>query len=185
MELSQMLPTLYREVDARRGVSVGSARMNKKALVQQIIRQLEQDLGVLKAAALETYAAATGDESKPENKYDTRALEASYLAGAQAKRVLDIEASLNIYRVLEIKQFNEKSRIESTALVEVDLDGRSLHVFIAPARGSLTLNFEGIAVQVITPQSPLGEALLGLRVGDVAKVDKANRQLEYEIVAVE
>lgn len=159
--------------------------MNKKKLVEQIIEILERDLAGVKAAALETYAAATGEESKPENKYDTRALEASYLAGAQAKRVLDLEGSLNTYKRLEIKKFDATSRIESTAIVEVETDGKVLHVFIVPARGSLTLTFAGIALQVITPQSPLGEALLGLRIGDVAKIDKGNRQIEYDVVSIQ
>ena len=158
--------------------------MDKKKLIQQIIQVLDRDVASLKSAALETYAAATGEESKPENKYDTRALEASYLAGAQAKRVLDLESSLNIYKFLEIKSFTPTSRIESTALVEVDFDGKVTHVFIVPARGSLTLTFEGIAIQVITPQSPLGEALLGARMGDVVKIDKGSKQIEYEIISV-
>jgi transcription elongation GreA/GreB family factor len=158
--------------------------MNKSALIAHIIEKLEAELVALKAAALETYAAATGDESKPENKYDTRALEASYLAGAQAKRVRDTEGSLAVFRVLKPKVFNEKSLIESTAVVEVDLDGKITFVFIAPARGSLTIDFAGRSIQVITPQSPLGEGLLGLRVGDVAKIDQGSRQLEYEIVSV-
>lgn len=158
--------------------------MNKSALIAHIIVRLEAELSALKTAALETYAAATGDESKPENKYDTRALEASYLAGAQAKRVRDTEGSLAVFRVLKPKVFDEKSRIESTALVEVDLDGKITFVFIAPARGSLTVEFGGRLIQVITPQSPLGEGLLGLKVGDVAKIDQGARQLEYEIVSV-
>jgi len=159
--------------------------MNKSALIEHIIQKLETELAALKAAALETYAAATGDESKPENKYDTRALEASYLAGAQAKRVRDTEGSLAVFRALKPKSFTEKNQIESTALVEVDLDGKTTFVFIAPARGSLTIDFDGRSIQVITPQSPLGEGLLGLRVGDLAKIDQGSRQLEYEIVSVE
>lgn len=158
--------------------------MSKKDLVRQIIDQLEVDLKALKAAALETYSAATGDESKPENKYDTRALEASYLAGAQAKRAADLEASLGVFKTMVVKEFDSKSRIESTALVDVDLDGKETRVFIAPARVSLNLTFQNTVIQVITPQSPLGEALLGLKVGDVAKVDRGVRQLEYEILAV-
>ncbi len=158
--------------------------MNKTELVRKIVERLHQDLAGLKSAALGTYAAATGEESKPENKYDTFALEASYLAGAQAKRVLDIEASLAVYKTLELRNFATQSRIESTALVEVDLDGKITHVFIVPARGSLTIEHENLSIQVITPQSPLGEALLGLRIGDVAKIDKGTRELEYEIISV-
>ena len=158
--------------------------MNKNDLVRKITAQLEVDLAALKAAALETYSAATGDESKPENKYDTRALEASYLAGAQAKRAADLEASLGVFKTLGVKNFDSKSRIESTALVDVDLDGKETRVFIAPARISRSLTFENTTIQVITPQSPLGEALLGLKVGDIAKVDRGSRQLEYEVVAI-
>ncbi len=169
---------------ASRDTSQINVKIDKLKLIEQIIKILEADVAGMKSAALGTYAAATGEESKPENKYDTFALEASYLAGAQAKRVVEIESSLKVYRTLEIKTFNDSSRIESTAIVEVDLEGKTTHVFIVPAKGSLTLTFEGLPLQVITPQSPLGEALLGLRVGDVAKLDKGDRQLEYEIVSI-
>lgn len=158
--------------------------MNKIELIKKITAILAKDLAGLKSAALGTYAAATGEESKPENKYDTFALEASYLAGAQAKRVLDIESSLAVYKTLEVRNFTSQSRIESTALVEVDLDGKTTFVFIVPAKGSLTLTHEGISIQVITPQSPLGEALLGSKVGDFVKLDRGSRELEYEIVSI-
>jgi transcription elongation GreA/GreB family factor len=158
--------------------------MNKKKLVETIIIQMEKDLAALKAAALATLEAATGEESKPENQYDTRALEASYLAGAQANRAAEVEASLNTYRFLELKEFNSKSPIEATALVELDLDGKNLHVFLIPVRGGLTIQFESLNIQVITPKSPLGEALLGLKVGDVAVVEKGDVPLEYEILSV-
>lgn len=159
--------------------------MDKAKLVQKIIDQLEKDLVTLKSAALATYAAATGEESKPENEYDTRALEASYLAGAQAKRVVETEASLLVFQNLKLKSFAQNAPIESTAVVDLELDGKQLTVFLAPARGSITVPHEGRSVQVITPQSPLGEALLGLRTDDVAVVEKGTRRLEYEILGVD
>lgn len=157
---------------------------SKKKLVEQICLQLEKDLVALKAAALETYAAATGEESQPENQYDTRALEASYLAGAQAQRVADVEESLNIYKHLEVRDFTDQSPIGPTALVDLDLDGKKSRVFITPAGGGLIVVFEGKNVQVLTPKSPLGEALVGLKTGDFAVIDQQNRTLEYEILKV-
>ena len=65
--------------------------MDKRKIIEAIRRQLEKDLNVLKEAALIAYEAATNEESKPENEYDTRALEASYIAGAQAKRAGELE----------------------------------------------------------------------------------------------
>jgi len=158
--------------------------MDKKALVLEICKQLEKDLFALKAAAMETYAAATGEESQPENQYDTRALEASYLAGAQAKRVADVEESLNMYRHLEVRAFDDSTPIGPTAFVELDLDGKNSRVFITPAGGGLIVQFSGGPVQVLTPKSPLGEALVGLKTGDVAVIDKDTRTLEYEVLKV-
>ncbi len=159
--------------------------LDKTELVRHIIDVLERDLAAITAAAKETYQAATGEESKAENKYDTRALEASYLAGAQSKRVRDLEATLGVFKTLRPKIFSDEQAIESTALVEVDLQGKQSWVFLVPARGSLTVDFGGRSIQVITPQSPLGEGLLGLTVGDLAKIDQGSRQLEYEILALE
>lgn len=159
--------------------------MNKAKLIEQVCAQLQKEFDLAKAAALETYQAATGEESQPENEYDTRALEASYLAGAQAKRVLEIEKSLLMYKYLELRTFTDKTPIGPTALVEVDLNGKSLLVFIVPEGGGVIVEFEGKFVQVLTPKSPLGEALVTLKTGDVAVVEKGLQVLEYEIVSVQ
>lgn len=159
--------------------------MNKAKLIDQIIRQLEENLQTNIAAALATYEAATNEESQAENEYDTRGLEASYLAGAQAKRVGEIEEQLHIYRQLKPRTFSKTDAIDATALVEVEHNGRKSYVFLMPKAGGIALNVDGFAVQVITPLSPLGEALVGLKVGDIAIVETANTSKEYEILGVE
>ncbi|MGZ5278690.1 MAG: hypothetical protein ACXWC9_02035, partial [Pseudobdellovibrionaceae bacterium] len=96
--------------------------MNKQVLIQKIVVHLEKELVALKEAAIATYEAATNEESKPENEYDTRGLEASYLAGAQAKRVGEIEELIFIYKDLHVRSFSPDESIASTALVEVSLN---------------------------------------------------------------
>jgi transcription elongation GreA/GreB family factor len=159
--------------------------LDKKFLVQEIITHLEKELVALKAAALATYEAATNEESKAENEYDTRGLEASYLAGAQAKRVTDIEELIYIYKELEVKSFTSEQPISSTALVEVQLKNRKSLVFIMSKGGGTVLNVKGVNVQIVTPISPLGEALLGLKVGDVAQIEAGDQIREYEILSVQ
>lgn len=158
--------------------------MDKKKLLAAICTQLEKDLEIQKAAALATYQAATNEESKAENEYDTRGLEASYLAGAQAKRVGEIEELLTIYKFIEIKDFKENDLIDSTALVKVDLNGKKSLLFLLPKGGGVTISYEGQNIQVITPSSPLGEALLGLKKDDVAVVENAQQTKEYDIISV-
>lgn len=158
--------------------------MDKKKLVETIMAQLTADMAVLKEAALATYEAATHEESKPENEYDTRGLEASYLAGAQAKRIAEIEELLVIYKHLILKDFGPQDKINATALVELELKGKHSFFFIMAKGGGISVQFEGKTIQVITPATPLGEALQDLRKGDIAVVETGSQVREYEIVNV-
>ncbi len=158
--------------------------MDKKKLIDQICSQLEADLIAQKSAAKATYEAATGEESKPENEYDTRALEASYLAGAQAKRVGEIEAQLTIYKYLEIKNFDAKTPVASTAIIELkDENEKTSRILLLPKGGGISLNWQGQPLQVITLESPLGEAVVGLKVGDSFLVEIGRHSKEYEIIS--
>lgn len=158
--------------------------MDKKKLVEVIMKKLEADKAVLKEAALATYEAATHEESKPENEYDTRGLEASYLAGAQAKRIAEIEELLVIYKHLILKDFGPEDKINSTALVEVESNGKRNTFFIMAKGGGLSVSVEGKTIQVITPATPLGEALQDLRKGDIAVVENGPQVREYDILNV-
>ncbi len=159
--------------------------MDKQKLIAAICEKLETDLIVLKDAARATYDAATNEESKLENEYDTRALEASYLAGAQAKRVGEIEELIFVFKNLEIKSFKNSDAILSTALVEVESDEKKSFLFLMPKGGGLNIQFESFMIQIITPHAPLGEALLGLKVGDTAIVESGKKILEYEILSIQ
>ena len=53
-----------------------------------------------------------------------------------------------------------------------------------PKGGGMSVTCEGKLVQVITPQAPLGEALIGRRVGDSIDVSVKNIAKEYVIESV-
>ncbi len=157
--------------------------MNKKKLVEAFIVQLEADLMAMKEAARAAHEAATGEESKPENEYDTFGLEASYLAGAQAKRAGEIDEVLAMFRSLTVREFGVTDPIQATSLVEISSVGKKSHVFLMPKGGGVTLKHEGVTVQLITPNSSIGEALVGLKVGDVADVEIGDNTKEYQILS--
>lgn len=159
--------------------------MDKKKFISFVQKQLETDYEVLKKAALATYEAATHEESKAENEYDTRGLEASYLAGAQAKRLAEIEELFTLFKFIRLQEFTAQDPIASTALVEISLKGKRSFVFLSPKGGGINVNFEGQVIQIITPNSPLGEALLDLQVGDTAIVESGDREIEYQILSVQ
>lgn len=150
-----------------------------------MMEQLEQDKIALLEATKATLEAATHEESKPENEYDTRGLEASYLAGAQSKRVAEIEEAYAICKNVQVRKFTKEDPIGPTAFVGLDLEGKKSFVFLMPKVGGMTVRHEGKVIQVISGHSPLGEALSGQKVGGVAVVEKGDLVREYEILSVE
>jgi len=76
--------------------------MNKRAIIQKITAKLVSELEVYFRAAQFSRAEATHESNKPENKYDTRGLEASYLARGQSKQAAELEAAIAEYQKLGV-----------------------------------------------------------------------------------
>lgn len=138
----------------------------KDRLLDALRAELRSRFDRLSRAARDSHAAATDPGSKAESKYDTRSLEASYLAAGQAKQVEDLARDVAAFEVLEWQEFGAEDPIDAGALVEVDLDGESQWFLLAPAAGGLALDWEGREITLLTPASALYQRLLGLRMGD-------------------
>lgn len=158
--------------------------MTKQELVRIFTDYLLQEVEALTAAAKATHEAATHEESKAENEYDTFGLEASYLAGAQAKRVSEIREVLALFKNLEFKDFGPADRVLATALVDVSIDGKKNTLLVMPKGGGVSLRLDGKAIQIVTPHSLLGEAILGSKVGDEVEYEVGNKVHECEILGI-
>ena len=158
--------------------------MKKAQLVKQIITSLTESLGLLEKAARASHEEATHESSKAESKYDTRGLEAAYLAGGQARQAKEILSAIEAYEALVIRDFAPGEPVELAALVELDADGAPSTYFIGPKSGGLEIEHRRRAIMVITPQSPLGQILMGRKAGQrwVAKLGGSN--VKYHIVSV-
>lgn len=140
--------------------------MNKQAVLDQIISVLNAELSALTRAANEAFAAATDPDSKAENKYDTRTLEASYVARGQAKRVAELQEAVQAFGALSGNALDAGAAITLGALVSLEAaDGRS-HYFLGPFAGGTQIVHERNEVVVITPVSALGQKLIGRREGE-------------------
>lgn len=145
--------------------------MPKLLLQQQVCSRLEADLASLIAAAEAAHLAATHEESKAENKYDTRGLEASYLAAGQSRRVADIRRALGAWRALQMRPYDDAVGIQLGALVCLeDTAGRRQRLLLGPDGAGLKLQDEQGEIVLITPHAPLGQQLLGQGPGDWIQV---------------
>jgi transcription elongation GreA/GreB family factor len=157
--------------------------MNKTELVQRIIAQLTHDLKVFSTAAKAAHEAATHEENQPDNKYDTLALEASYVAQGQANRAQELRQSINVYRQLQLISGTETVCLTSLVTIEAENGTRKV-VFIGPREGGLKIEYENTEIMVISPTSPLGRELIGKCPGDTAVIATGSKSVEYDIVAV-
>ncbi len=158
--------------------------MRKTQLIQEVIASLSQSLAVLEKAARASHAEATHESSKAESKYDTRGLEAAYLAGGQARQAKEIMDSIELYRALPLKDFSAKDPIDLTALVELEVDATRALYFIGPRNGGLEVECQRKEVTVITPQSPLGQNLMGKTAGQRWTAKLGGAVTKYHIVSV-
>ena len=140
--------------------------MEKTAVIERIRSVLQAQYEQMLAAAKETSAGATDPENKAEGKYDTRGLEASYLAAGQGEQVAELAAALEMFQPSTFPDFETGAEIASGALVEANFGGELLYFVLSPKAGGLTCDFGGIEVTVLTPEAPLRQKMMGLKAGD-------------------
>ena len=161
-----------------------SPGMNKHTIIQKIVAKLTNELSLYFRAAQNSRAEATHEQSKADNKYDTRGLEASYLARGQSRQAAELEASIVEFEKLEVRKFSAKDAIDVGALVELEVEGAREFYFIGPRAGGTEVEQDRKEILVITPQSPLGAQLLEKKQGDRPQLLLAGRKLPAKIVSV-
>jgi transcription elongation GreA/GreB family factor len=140
--------------------------MNKRLVIKKIIARLTGELEVYFRAAQFARAEATHEQNKAENKYDTRGLEASYLAHGQSRQAAEIEAAIVEFEKLAVRKFAPDEPINVGALAHLESGGELSYYFIGSRAGGTEVEHDGKEILVITPQSPLGEQLIGKKAGE-------------------
>ena len=158
--------------------------LSKGQLLKRIIAALTGNLSVLEKAARASHEEATHESSRAESKYDTRGLEAAYLAGGQARQTKEILDAIALYDSLMLKKFTTGEPIDLTALVELEADRTRSWFFIGPKSGGLEIEYQGREIMVITPQSPLGQSLMGKKEGQKWTAKLGGATVKYHVLSV-
>jgi transcription elongation GreA/GreB family factor len=177
--------------------------VNKKDLLTQLITHLQQEIDATLNAVNEAHALASHEQSKPENQYDTLALEAAYLAHGQSERIAELQRQVMLLNHFEFLDYSEESRITVGALVCIqELEDDSLAAspqwfWVLPVAGGqvLSLNVLGfscdslnsdslndIEVRTITAKAPLAEKLLGCNLGDEVVLNLGHKKKQFEVI---
>ena len=140
----------------------------KSDLVETIRAELRARLELMAKAARAAHEAATDPGSKAESKYDTRSLEESYLATGQARQFKELAQTLAVFENVTMRDFSKDEEIDAGALVKTKRQGgRDISYFLmAPTSGGLEIIHKKKQITLLSPDSPLYQKLMGLRVGD-------------------
>jgi len=158
--------------------------VKKSALIQKIIASLDAELELYAKSARAAHEEATHEQSKAENKYDTRGLEASYLAHGQSRQAAETLQARKEFAALKPRDFGPDDGIDIGALLELEgADARALY-FIGPRAGGTEIIHQKKTILVITPQSPLGSQLLGRRQGERLALEIGGFRRDYRIARV-
>lgn len=159
--------------------------MKKEALLTQLQQQLQQEIDATINAVKEAHALASHEQSKPENQYDTLALEAAYLAHGQSERIAELQKQMITLNHFEMLPFTKESAIALGALVciqEIAANTSSQWLWLLPVSGGELLKYNDVDVRTITAQAPLATKLMGCYLGDDVQLIMGNEKKQFEVL---
>ncbi len=159
--------------------------MNKTELINLILELLQQQLDAALHASQQAHELATHSESKAENKYDTRGLEAAYLAHGLSMRVQELQQAIIDFRQLLPLAGKQSDEIQlgSLLLLEDDTEAQRWF-FLGPQAGGLKIQWQHKEITIVTPTAPLGRALSGRQLDDEVSININEKLTHYLICEI-
>jgi len=156
---------------------------DKSEILSLIIPQLRDDLLILEQAVALARDTATHADCLGSSKYETMGLEASYLAQGQGTRLLEVERALEYFENLTIDDPTDLIGLSSLIALD-DEEGNRQLLWLAAEAGGLKIQYGQLIVTVITPKSPLGQALIGKCSGESFEINLAGKNRAYEVAKI-
>jgi transcription elongation GreA/GreB family factor len=158
---------------------------DKHAVQKALEEALERALSTMVNAARATREGAVHEDSRAEGDKDMRSTEQSYLARGQAMRSEDLAEQLQRLRAEKVVAFGAGDAIAVGALVLVEVDAATRRaLYVSPYGAGAVLRVGNVEVTVVTPSSPMGQALLGKQAGDDFELRTRGVERSYVIAGV-
>lgn len=140
--------------------------MDKKKIIAQLIEKFDQEIKTYERIAEQARQDAISSEIKQEGKYDTRAIEAGYLAGAQKRRHDELLIERQALKTFDWTHLQSATISIGSLVLLSDEDTESWY-FISPGSGGFDVSVDNQTVKVISAQTPLAKAMIQLDESEV------------------
>lgn len=155
--------------------------MDKSYIKNFLIDKIKVEIELQKKIVEDTKNFKSHGDLKSEGKYDTRAIEAGYLADGQRKRLEELELDL---QMLEDIPLDECSSIQIGSVAQLEHLGQSRWYYFAPNCGGMMVQDKEQTFLVISVFSPLGNEAVGLSSGDEFSVETPKEERHYKVIKV-
>jgi len=153
----------------------------RELILKELRSICQRELASAKEAYESSHDYATHGEVKSDGKYDTRGIEAGYLAGAQKRRVLELEGELALLEKLAQEKPTASDVIAIGSVFEMKSEGGEKNYFLSPTTGGYQIEIDSQQVLVLGLQSPLGRETVGLAIGESFEIVVKNVVRVFEI----
>jgi transcription elongation GreA/GreB family factor len=143
--------------------------MNKESAFKQISAHLRDAQEKAEQARDDAQQEANQHVGRMESRYDTFKQEAQYEVEAQESRISEYQKGIGQINALlaETSLANIALAVQVGSGINLQLEtGEEKFYLLSPAGAGIVVADENASIFTLTPDSPLGKQLLGLRVGD-------------------
>lgn len=150
---------------------------DKLALKAILLERLWAKHNELKKSAKSAHSGATHEDAQAKSKYDTHGLELSYFAGSQYERAALLKSEILKLESLHLTLIETNAEIELGSLVALRFRTEKAYryYFLCAQGAGELLEYKGLKICVLSPNSPMGEELLNSIAGDELEIN--GRQL--------
>lgn len=156
----------------------------KKKIIEELLLKVRTELAALESASKSAKSYVTEGDIKSDGKYDTRGIEAGYLAGAQEKRVEELKLELQMLEEIPVRDFSKDEEVGIGSLVDLTFKGQTRRYFIAPTAGGTMLNIDETPILVISTFSPIGDAVFGTTLGEEFELETPQELRLYKVESI-
>tara|TARA_R110000868_G_scaffold16687_13_gene74231 strand:+ start:1980 stop:2456 length:477 start_codon:yes stop_codon:yes gene_type:complete len=153
----------------------------KQQILDQLISKVRTELASIIEASNSAKNYVRDGDIKSDGKYDTRSIEAGYLAGAQERRVEELKLELQMIEEIPVREFTKDEEVAIGCLVDIQFNNQVRKYFVAPTAGGTMLKVGDETILVISTFSPIGDAVLGNKVGDEFELETPNETRQYKV----
>lgn len=138
----------------------------KKQLKQALLSDIDDEIERALRAAQMAQAAASDGNNRPENQYDTLALEAAYLAHGQSERIHQLQQLRIAINRWQVPMFGMEDELSVGALLHLQHIQKGDALLWLTPTGGRQIRLDQYSVQVMNVKAPLVNALRQRVIGD-------------------